>query len=401
MAAGIVLGAVLVSYAFYTSGCGGTGTVSGPTNPTTGAPAPVASVATPVPSTPTVVQPPGEGGGVTVTFGNNASWDVANNNGFTSEFWAYWTDFDNQDLARDVKHAIIQNGDHFIDTFDRGCLQLDITQYGPGGLPIAAAYYDQNGKRVSRINDEIRTACNARPCVEPRETPTTPGAYSWNYETLDGQCEQEVLPVVIDAIAPALNCHQTGTQKWAIDYTCQADGERVVDLCRNVACPTPPPCEPTFTTRTTTTYSDYGACAIVNGISQKSRTKTVKTYTQNSCTEAEELTDTVTTTGYDRCELTFCHVAANGTPDTANDFGAISIQTTTFNYLYPEGNPGHNNHLTPSDQNGLPNNGQCPQDFWAINGQVCNNATAFAEILGIQGYQQGQQTRYRFYCAVN
>jgi hypothetical protein len=217
-------------------------TSQGPTTPdlpTSEAPAPVAAPATPAPSTPTVVPPPDEGRGVTVTFGNNASWDVHNNNGQASEFWAYWTDFDNQDLARGVKHAIIQDGDHFIESFNRGCVQLDITQEqtvvgGSGGRAIAAAYYDNNGKKVSRISDEIRKACNAKPCVEPRETPTTPGAYSWSDAILEGQCEQESFPVGIDAVA---NCHQTGTQKWAIDYTCQADGERVADLCRNVACP--------------------------------------------------------------------------------------------------------------------------------------------------------------------
>lgn len=230
------------------------------------------------------------------------------------------------------------------------------------------------------------------PCKEKEEPALTYGSYTWNEPVLENKCEKEVFPIVVtsDTSTPSLNCHQTGSQSYTTDLICSEDTKGTRNLCRNVACP----CVNVPTTRTTTDYSEYGACAIVEGKSWKSRTKTVKTYTTNSCTKVETLTDTKVTTEPVRCEMPFCHVAANGTPANANDY-SLTIQTTQFSYLYPEGNLGHNLHLVPSDKDGKPSNSQCPQDYWG----VCSSATAKAEILGIASYTQGKKTAYRYYCS--
>jgi hypothetical protein len=263
------------------------------------APAPEA---TPAPA-PTV-QPalPDPNAGVAIVFGNNASWDVHNNNGQASEFWAYTTDFDNQELAREVKYGLVQNGDHFADTFGHGCVQLDITQEktvagGRGGHPIAAAYYDQNGKKVSRINDEIRKACTPQ-CVPTYTTRTSTSYGPWSEvegecgtrsktvttytlnsctqqetssqavttETQECECEEGnpaglkdyssaiwsgVVeqgacvygpPQLTPSIDTVAGCHENGTQGWSIDYTCEEDDEGVINVCRSAECPPPPLC---------------------------------------------------------------------------------------------------------------------------------------------------------------
>lgn len=82
-------------------------------------------------------------------------------------------------------------------------------------------------------------------CVETQEPRETPGTFSWAPEILQGKCEVEAFPIGI-ATTPQLNCRQIGTQKIAVDWLCKADTEKIRDLCRNVACPTPSPtCENT------------------------------------------------------------------------------------------------------------------------------------------------------------
>jgi hypothetical protein len=91
-------------------------------------------------------------------------------------------------------------------------------------------------KSTREVIDERPCECACRETEEPRETP---GTFSWASEILQGQCEVEALPIGIATTTPALNCHQVGTQKIAIDWLCRADTERIRTLCRNVACPTP------------------------------------------------------------------------------------------------------------------------------------------------------------------
>ena len=316
MLVGLVLGAVLVSYAFYTSGCG-EGTVQAPT--------PVATPVPPPPPAPAVVSGPAPvptptppSGPAFELWGTAGSTIHVKYTGEASraEIETWYTSFENQKLPFAAKRDIVLKGDTFTRAFGGGCKQGDAAQVG--SKEIGGIYFDKDGNpfkddksaaskakveacqfqcdpeaKESWIEDEkysdgewsscspnnqppnyvtgaseeqcfkkktrtwtstnictkqtrTRTAwvydeCEC-PCVEPEETPTIPGAYSWNGVILEGKCEKEVLPTILVSSVVQLNCHEVGTQKWTIDFTCQADGERVVDLCRNVACPPPPAC---------------------------------------------------------------------------------------------------------------------------------------------------------------
>jgi hypothetical protein len=96
-------------------------------------------------------------------------------------------------------------------------------------------------KSKREVIDETPCECA---CVEPKEVREVPSTVFWNTAILEGQCNPEVLPLVgIDeaTITPSLNCHTTGQQRINLDYQCSADSFRTRDLCKNVACPTPPP----------------------------------------------------------------------------------------------------------------------------------------------------------------
>jgi hypothetical protein len=98
-------------------------------------------------------------------------------------------------------------------------------------------------KQTRTRTDWVYAECEC-PCVEPKEVREIPSTVYWNTAILEGKCNPEVLPLVgIDeaTITPSLNCHTTGQQRINLDYQCSADSFRTRDLCKNVACPTPPP----------------------------------------------------------------------------------------------------------------------------------------------------------------
>lgn len=384
--------AAIAAVALFAWACGHT---SGPTTSTTIPEQTTASApSAPASADPKTVEPtPAPGSGWASTFYANTGWKITNLSGIGQAYRAYITSFDDQvtEIAF-AESGTVPNGKDFVGSFNRGCDQLDITQEGKSGRPFTYAYFDKDGKEFDPgAHPEKVTECRTPTCVEPREHREIPGEYSWNSTILEGKCEVETLPIGVDTWTPN-NCHQVGTQDITVDLICSNDTKSVRSLCRNIACPTPPPCEPTFTKETSTSYSEWGACSILEGKSQQSRVKTVDVATTNSCTKA--VTHEITkTTEWQRCTLPFCHVAADGAPSNAEDFD-VTIQTTQFQYQYPEGNPGHNAHLVPTPSNDHAT-GFCPQDFWG----VCSSQAAKAEILGISSYFTGSHKHYFYFCS--
>lgn len=289
------------------------------TNPVAEAtPEPV--VVAPAPQTPAVVDPVTQPADPQVEcyVGNGGSFYVRTKGGVARQYVAWTTSFDNQDLPLAVKGPVIrQPGDSWEDSFATKCHQVDVGGV-LNGTPICFGFIDNLGKKVPRIDAGIRAACSAKPCVEPREVPTTPGAYSWSDEVLEGQCEQEALPVVIDTVTPSLNCHQTGTQKWTIDYQCQDDGERVAHLCRNVACATPPPCVETWIEQSPTiTTSEWSSCVL----GEQSRTIRTVILELNSCTQETRVkSDTMRTEKRDCQTPGLCYYKVSGGNETFKRF---------------------------------------------------------------------------------
>ncbi len=308
---------------------GGQQTISGPTSQP--------EETTPVAGTvgaPQTVVPPAAVDGFDVNFSTFASFSVKNTGTSTRAVYAYITSFDNQSLALDSRTTTVKGGNTFSGSFNATCVQLDLSTEAVGGRPdIGFAYFDKQGKEISNANREEKIAECRRGTPTPEPSPTTT-----------------------------------------------------------------PQCEPSFSYRSveTTIASEYGACSIIEGLSQKVRTKTLTTtrYTTNSCTQQETAGEpSITVTNeYARCEVGFCHVSSNGTPDSANDLTDEDIQVQVKSYQYPEGNPGHNGHTDPLNQ--------CPQDFWITAEKPCTGATAQAEILGVQSYVQGNKTKYRFTCSI-
>jgi hypothetical protein len=107
---------------------------------------------------------------------------VKNETDVPSVFYAYYTSFDNQSLALAVKTVTRQAGDTWEDTFDRTCIQVDLTYYatvvgGEGGHPFLAGFIDHNGN-VVRDSQIDRSKCNPPtpppPCRGEQCEPTTP-----------------------------------------------------------------------------------------------------------------------------------------------------------------------------------------------------------------------------------
>jgi len=157
---------VLVTVMF---GCDG----SGPTLPTV--------VATPAPpSAPVVVAAPSPQpvDGQPVKFWEGsilpfAGWDVKNV-GPQKETWtAYYTSLDNQSLPLGSTKTTINRGDSFRGTFNKPCVQVDITQGGPGDTPFLAGFIDHNGK-VVRASQIDREKCNPKPPCRSEQCDPTP-----------------------------------------------------------------------------------------------------------------------------------------------------------------------------------------------------------------------------------
>lgn len=314
IAAGMILGAVLTTYAFYVSSCGGSST-TGPSQ-TIDAPQPVAAA----PAAPAATPTPAPAAGPSTEYDcyvNNSGFHVKNLTSDTQRWQVYTTGFDEQHFATSVIPASgVQRtvGPNTVWEDNPGfkCAQVDVTQEltfvgQAGGRPQCYGYFDKNGvtfhpgtspekiaecrqcdpktshwttieeptigeweidpqpdsveqicykyerrlviyyeqndcskeKRELRRTYEKRKTQIPCPCVEPSPTPEIPGAYSWGEAILQGKCEVEKLPVIVPSAAAVqeLNCHRIGTQKFTIDNKCSPDGEKVVALCQNVACP--------------------------------------------------------------------------------------------------------------------------------------------------------------------
>jgi len=143
------------------------GTVTGPTQTeeiVAVAPAPAATLV-PTP-TPEVRVQFWEGGILP-----NAGWDVKNIGPQTESWTAYYTSFDNQSLALGSQQTTINRGDSFRGSFNKTCVQVDVTQGGPGDTPFLAGFIDHNGK-VVRANQIDREAC--KPVVRVPDPEPTP-----------------------------------------------------------------------------------------------------------------------------------------------------------------------------------------------------------------------------------
>lgn len=189
--------------------CGSNGpTVSGPDPVTVSAPEPT-SVA-PVAVTPKSVVP--GTGAFSVTYFQNAGFQVTNLSGESKNYYAYYTSFDNQTTALGVINGLYtKNGKDFTGSFNKTCVQLDLTEEatvvgGPGGRAFAYAYFDKQGKEISNANRaekiaECRTP-DPQPTPEPSPSPSPEPrcVASWQFnEQLDttvvtvgdyGQCQE-------------------------------------------------------------------------------------------------------------------------------------------------------------------------------------------------------------------
>lgn len=107
-----------------------------------------------------------------VAFGPMAGFVVRNLNKAAQELEAYTTDFDNQARRLREKSARVEPNGEWRDSFDTGCVQLDIA-YGGGGKIIAFAYFDKGGKQFGPgTSPEKITECRVKPTPTPSPTPS-------------------------------------------------------------------------------------------------------------------------------------------------------------------------------------------------------------------------------------
>jgi len=161
-------GLLVVSVALALWACG-KDTVSTPdlatVTPTASGSATTASTdPTPAPTT----TPPGR---YDVSWQRNASWEITNHTLDTLYYTASWTDFDNQKLVRGTMDGNVASGTTGGGSFDKTCVQVDLTPLG-GGKIFAFAFFDVDGKPFDPgTHPERVTAC--RPTPKPTPTPKT------------------------------------------------------------------------------------------------------------------------------------------------------------------------------------------------------------------------------------
>ncbi len=160
----VMLCAVAVSLA----SCGG-GSVSGPV-PVERAAAPVAATVAPV-----AVSPAGPGWeGSVLPF---AGWTVTNLSGIRQGYTAYYTSFDDQETALGSRYGEAQPGDTFEGSFHLTCVQVDVSQFGAGGLPLFYGFINTDGAVVKAGQIDF-AKCRPTPSPEPSPSPTpTPGCF--------------------------------------------------------------------------------------------------------------------------------------------------------------------------------------------------------------------------------
>jgi len=151
------------------------GSVTGPT-PTPNTPAPVAQEA---PAPPVANPPSAAPNDQTPTWEGYikpfAGWYVKNLSGNISTFTAYYTSFDNQSLSLGEKSGSFNSGDFFEGTFNKTCVQVDLTYGKAGDAPFLFGYVDNLGNVVKQINADIRKACAPVRVPDPEcvNVPTT------------------------------------------------------------------------------------------------------------------------------------------------------------------------------------------------------------------------------------
>lgn len=154
---GLYIGAVLaISIA-----CGG-GSVTTPNEPQKD----VANVSTPPavqPNPPTPFSAPAgaEWEGKVGEFG---SWTVTNRTSSPQPYTAYYTDFDNQAKVLGQKSGTFQPNDSFTGTFNKSCIQVDVTQGAAGAPPFLYGFIDHEGKVVA-ANQIDRKKCGGPECI--------------------------------------------------------------------------------------------------------------------------------------------------------------------------------------------------------------------------------------------
>lgn len=141
--------------------CGGGTSVTGPSpdqQPVVSTPV-AQPAATPVP----VAAPPATGPSFEGYITPNGGWYVKNLSTNISRFTAYYTSFDNQTLSLGSKTVDRNPGDTWEDSFNKTCIQVDLTYGAPGDTPFLAGFINHKGQ-VVRANEIDRAAC-APACV--------------------------------------------------------------------------------------------------------------------------------------------------------------------------------------------------------------------------------------------
>jgi hypothetical protein len=137
-------------------------------------------------SQPQTVTPvgPQDGAGWKASFFTGAGWQVTNTSGIGQSYRAYTTSFDNQNAETAYRESgTVPDGVTWAGTFNATCVQLDLTQDGPGGRPFAFAYFDKNGKEFDphygtgladcRKGTPTPPPCRGEQCEPtPQPTPT-------------------------------------------------------------------------------------------------------------------------------------------------------------------------------------------------------------------------------------
>jgi hypothetical protein len=155
--------------------CNNSGSLSGPSDGASDKPEHVTAPSTPradVPLVDPVVDPASASSfeGYITPF---AGWVVKNTSPASSTMTAYYTSFDDQSKALAFQTVVVGKGTYFEGSFNKTCVQVDISYSGPGGRPFLFGFINHEGKKVpaSQI-DRAACAPKREPTPEPTPTPT-------------------------------------------------------------------------------------------------------------------------------------------------------------------------------------------------------------------------------------
>ena len=131
---------------------------------------------------------------VLVVYSSYAGYAVTNLSGKPQQYRAYITSFDDQ--SHELAFAVsgdVQQAHEWAGTFNRACVQLDLTQAGVAGTPFAYTYFDINGKEFtpSRTPEKVRE-CQPKPQPTPTPKPQC-----------DGDCEPTPQPTPTPTPSPS------------------------------------------------------------------------------------------------------------------------------------------------------------------------------------------------------